>query len=81
MFVRCEEMTAVCYANDSLVQELNDLLFGSEVWKGVHLFTVLKILNRGETRDLVAISYSLVHCGVDCCQHTWTLWMEEITLY
>lgn len=59
------------------MHELDDLVFASELRQCVLLFTFLKVLQSWEARDLEAISHGLVHRGVHCCQHAWTLWGEH----
>lgn len=62
---------------DSLVHELDDLVFASELWQRVLLLTFLKILNSREARDLEPVPHSFVHCGIHCCQYTWTLEQQQ----
>lgn len=62
-----------CNLCDSLVHELDDLVFAAELWQCVLLLALLEILNRWETRDLKTFPHGFVHCGIHCCQHTWTL--------
>lgn len=63
----------------SLVHELDDLVFTSELWQRVLLLAFHKVFQTGEAGDLVAISHRLVHGGVHCCQHTGTLEKHQTT--
>lgn len=58
---------------DSLVHELDDLVFASQMWQRILLLTFLEILHCWEAGDLEALPYSLVHRGIHCCQRTWAL--------
>ena len=71
---RHEELIPPRQVCDSLVHELDYLVFASEMWQRVFLFASLKILDCGETGDLEVVPHRLVHGGIHCCQDSWTLW-------
>lgn len=63
----------------SLVHELDDLVFISELWQRVLLLAFHKVLQAREAGDLEAIPHRLVHGGVHCCQHAGTLEKYQTT--
>lgn len=63
----------------SLVHELDDLVFISELWQRVLLLAFHKVFQTREAGDLEAISHRLVHGGVHCCQHAGTLEKYQTT--
>lgn len=63
----------------SLVHELDDLVFISELRQRVLLLAFHKVLQAREAGDLEAISHRLVHGGVHCCQHAGTLEKYQTT--
>lgn len=71
----CWESSGICdlELRRSLVHELHDLVFTSELWQRVLLLALHKVFQAREAGDLEAISHPLVHGGIHCCQHARTL--------
>lgn len=78
-FVGNRHRSEILNRNRSLVHELDDLVFISELWQRVLLLAFHKVLQAREAGDLEAIPHRLVHGGVHCCQHAGTLEKYQTT--
>lgn len=76
-FASSEKQTSGGSRQNLLLQPINDLLFRSEVWQSIFLFSILKVLHSRKPWDVVSFCQCFVDGSIYCCKDTWALQQKQ----